>query len=41
MYTNYNNIIERREFVNNNIGKYILRNSFREMLMSKRRYRVI
>ena len=41
MYTNYNNIIERRESVNNNIRKNILRNSYREILMSKRRYRAI
>ena len=40
MYTNYN-IIERRESANNNIGKYILRNSYREILISKRRYRAI
>ncbi len=42
MYTNYKNIIERRESVNNNIGKYkLLGNSFREILIHKRRYRAI
>ena len=42
MYTNYKNIIEHRESVNNNIGKYnLLGNSFREMLIIKRRYRAI
>ena len=42
MYTNYKYIIESRESVTNNIEKYkLLGNSFREILISKRRYRAI
>ncbi len=42
MYTNYKILIESRGSVNNNVRKYnLLGNSFREILISKRRYRTI
>jgi len=42
MYSNYERLKVNRETVNNHIQKYrLFGNSFREMLISKRRYRTI